>query len=166
MAPLPVTPSVPPPIHSLPLLSVEPPLLIPPSTTRQLRSESRSTKNVPLTLHLHPFASPPSLRHPQNLGTIFVQTQTATLISTWQSTLQQEKSGPPIKERSSAYLWLETYFITLLTSLPSSLFLRSSTTTRLSPPLPPSSLDSQQEPAPSSKLVRKPFESNHRRISL
>src|SRR6266404_6414112 len=89
-----------------------------------------------------------------------------TLISTLRSTLQQEKSGPPIKERSSEYLRPETYFVTLLTSLPFSLSSRPFTTTTPSLPHPPSSSDSQQEPAPLSKPVRKPCESNHPRTSL
>src|SRR6266404_1397960 len=91
---------------------------------------------------------------------------TATPISTLPSTLQLEKSGPPIKVKSSAYLRPDFYFVTLQISLLFFHSLRPSTTTRPSPPLPPSSLDSQQEPTLSSKLVCKLFESNHPWISL
>src|SRR6267378_6581435 len=112
------------------------------------------------------FSSPLSPLRSQTLGKIFAQTPTATPISTLPSTLQPEKSGPPIKVKSSAYLRPDFYFVTLQISLLFFHSLRPSITTRPSPLLPPSSSDSQQEPALSSKLVRKPSELNHPWISL
>jgi len=76
------------------------------------------------------------------------------------------QTGIPIKEKSSAFLWLGSYFTTHQTSLLSSLSLRPSTTIRPSPPLLPLSSDFQQELTLLSKLADKQFKLNHHWTSL
>jgi len=104
--------------------------------------------------------------HSQILGKTFAQMPITTPISTSPTIPQLEKSGPPIKAKSSVYLWPDFYYITLLISL---LFFHSSWPSiiiRPSPQLLPLLLDSQQELILSSKLVDKPFESNHHQTFL
>src|SRR6266404_6913019 len=100
-------------------------------------------KPFPSALPLQTFGSPPLLLSSQILGKTSVQMPTTTPTSISLSIPQLEKSGPLIKEKSSAYLQPDSYYAIPPISLPFFPSLWPSTITRPSPLLLPSSLDSQ-----------------------